>query len=464
MDVKRQKKQIQLKLPFIVASRGETPKTAKRVETSTAKHTTERPAEIKIERLMEEVVNPMNLSEALKRVIQNKGSPGIDGMTVRELHPYLEENWFQIDYQLLNGTYQPQPVKRVEIPKSGGGVRKLGIPTVIDRLIQQMLLQVLQVRWDSTFSQYSYGFRPGRSAHQAIAQAQEYIEEGYYWVVDIDLEKFFDRVNHDTLMGLLSKRVKDKRVLKVIRAFLNAGVMERGLVSNTNEGTPQGGPLSPLLSNIILDVLDRELEKRNHKFVRYADDSNIYVQSKRAGDRVMESITRFLECKLKLKVNQQKSAVARVNERKFLGFRFIIAKRVLRGIAPEALKRFKNQVRQITRRSCGKCIEKVIKELLPYLRGWVGYFRFCETTSELRSLDSWIRHRLRCMLWKQWKTPKKRSKELRQRGLKGKWVKLTAISSKGPWHISKTKSLCITLPNKYFDTIGLYRLASTKSA
>src|SRR6201992_1826621 len=342
-----------------------------------AKPAPERPA--CAEQLMEEVCDRGNLVRAWKRVRSNKGSPGVDGMTIAGAKVYLREHWPNIRSQLLSGTYQPQPARRVEIPKPGGGVRKLGVPCVVDRLIQQALLQVLQKQWDPTFSEHSYGFRPGRSAQQAVAQAQQYIAEGYGWVVDFDLEKFFDRVNHDKLMGAIAKRVEDKRLLKLIRAFLNAGVMENGLVSPSVEGTPQGGPLSPLLSNLVLDELDRELECRGHRFVRYADDCNIYVRSERAGQRVMESVTRFITQKLKLKVNEAKSAVARPQERKFLGFSFSAGPDIKRVIAPKALDRFKRRIRDITRRAKGVSMKTTIEELAPYMRGWRSYFGFCET-------------------------------------------------------------------------------------
>jgi RNA-directed DNA polymerase len=297
----------------------------------------------------------------------------------------------------------------VEIPKpDGAGVRKLGIPTVLDRFIQQAVMQVLQKRWDPTFSEHSYGFRPGRSAHQAVAQAQQYIAEGYSWTVDFDLEKFFDRVNHDKLMGRIAQRVEDKRLLKLIRAFLNAGVMENGLVSPSVEGTPQGGPLSPLLSNLVLDELDRELERRGHRFVRYADDSNVYVRSERAGQRVMESVTRFITQKLKLKVNEAKSAVARPQQRKFLGFSFTAGPEVKRIIAPKALNQFKQRIREITRRAKGVSIKTTMDELAPFMRGWRGYFGFCETPEVLLYLTRWVRLRLRAALWRQWKTPRRR--------------------------------------------------------
>ena len=341
MSLKDDKQQnIQLELDFSSALTGETRGVAgEEIESSVAASGPESPA--RTNRLMEEVCERGNLKEALRQVKGNKGSAGVDGITVNQLTDYLKLHWPAIREQLLSGTYEPKPVRRVEIPKPDGGVRKLGIPTVLDRFIQQAVMQVLQKQWDSKFSEHSYGFRPGRSAHQAVAQAQQYIVAGYSWVVDLDLEKFFDRVNHDKLMGQVAKRVEDKRLLKLIRAFLNAGVMENGLVSPSVEGTPQGGPLSPLLSNLVLDELDRELERRGHRYLRYADDCNIYVRSQRAGQRVMESITCFITHKLKLKVNETKSAVARPQERKFLGFSFSAGPEVRRVIAPKALDRFK---------------------------------------------------------------------------------------------------------------------------
>jgi RNA-directed DNA polymerase len=380
-------------------------------------------------------------------------------MTVDELPAYLRGHWSTIWEQLLKGTYQPQPVKRKIIPKPGGGERKLGIPTVLDRFIQQAVLQVLQRRWDRTFSEHSYGFRPGRSAHQAVAQAQRYIAEGFDYVVDIDLEKFFDRVNHDILMGRVAQRVADKRLLRLIRAFLNAGVMENGLVGPRDEGMPQGGPLSPLLSNLVLDDLDRELERRGHRFVRYADDSNVYVRSERAGKRVMESLTRFITTKLKLKVNASKSAVARPQERKFLGFSFTSGRRLKRCIAPQALQKFKRRVRKLTRRTRGVSLLQMVKELARYLRGWLGYFGFCETPSVLRDLDSWIRRRLRCVIWKQWKTFRRRRRGLVQRGLSENVAAWTAFRSHGPWRVSYSKALHVAFPSAYFDSLGLPHLA-----
>jgi RNA-directed DNA polymerase len=384
-------------------------------------------------RLMEEVCERENLKEALRRVKANKGSAGIDRMTVDGIADYLKQHWPAIREQLLSGTYQPKPVRRVEIPKPDGGVRKLGIPTVLDRFIQQAVMQVLQRQWDRTFSDYSYGFRPGRSAHQAVAKAQQYIAESRGWCVDLDLEKFFDRVNHDKLMGQIAKRVGDKRLLKLIRAFLNAGVMENGLVSPSVEGTPQGGPLSPLLSNLVLDELDRELERRGHRYVRYADDCNIYVRSERAGQRVMESVTQFITKELKLKVNETKSAVARPQERKFLGFSFTTGPEVKRVIAPKALDRFKQRIREITRRAKGVSMQTTIEELAPFMRGWRSYFGFCETPEVLVSLTRWVRLRLRAAMWRQWKTPRRRREALLELGVRLRLARNTAGSGLGPW-------------------------------
>jgi RNA-directed DNA polymerase len=427
------------------------------IEAFTVKRGTESPTS-PTEKLMEEVCGWENCQQALQRVQANKGKPGIDGMTVEELPGYLEEHWPTIREQLLGGDYRPQPVKRVEIPKPDGGVRKLGIPTVLDRMIQQAVLQVLQPRWNPTFSEHSYGFRPYRSAKLAVSQAQQYVTEGYDWVVDLDLEKFFDRVNHDRLMAAVAYRVGDKRMLKLIRAFLTAGVMEDGLVSAIDEGTPQGGPLSPLLSNLVLDELDRELEKRGHRFVRYADDCNIYVHSERAGQRVMASITEFITRRLKLKVNADKSAVARPRQRKFLGFSLGHGKEGKRRIAPKALTRFKKRVNELTARTRGKSIEQIVEELASYVRGWKGYFGFCQTPSVLERLDQWIRRRLRSILWKQWKRGTVRYRNLRKRGVNADLAARTAGSAHGSWRIADSPALHIAFPNSYFDSLALPRL------
>jgi RNA-directed DNA polymerase len=461
MDGERQKTGEQLSFPG--AGRGEAPKVSgEGIEPPTAKRESESPASTA--HLMEEVCERENLKKALKRVRSNKGSPGIDGMTVDELPGYLKEHWPTHREQLLSGTYTPKPVRRVEIPKGGGGVRKLGIPTVLDRFIQQAVMQVLQGRWDRTFSEHSFGFRPGRSAHQAVARAQEYVAQGNHCVVDIDLEKFFDRVNHDILMGRIASRVADKRCLKLIRAFLNAGVMENGLVSPTDEGTPQGGPLSPLLSNIVLDDLDKELERRGHRFVRYADDCNIYVGSERAGQRVMESISSFLVKKLKLRVNGEKSAVAKVGERGFLGFSFLNRKGPKRRIAPKAIRRFKERVRGLTRRTRGISIGRMVEQLGTYLTGWRGYFAYCETPSVLGNLDSWVRRRLRCVVWKQWKRGRTRFAELRKRDVNRNLAAKAAGSAHGPWNLSRSHALSFALPNVYFDSLGLPTLAARRIA
>jgi RNA-directed DNA polymerase len=413
---------------------------------------------------MEDVVERENLKTALAQVKRNKGAAGIDGMTVDDLPAYLKEHWLAIRAQLLDGTYKPQPVRRVEIPKGSGGLRPLGIPTVLDRFIQQAVMQVLQADWDRTFSETTFGFRPKRSAHQAVEQAQAYIASGYAVVVDIDLEKFFDRVNHDILMGLVAKRVADKRLLKLIRAFLNAGVMEGGLVSSTEEGTPQGGPLSPLLSNLMLDVLDKELEKRRHRFVRYADDCNIYVRSQKAGERVMAGIERFLEKRLKLKINKAKSAIAKPSVRKFLGFSFTSRKEPRRRIAPQALARFKARVRELTRRTCGRSLTQIAKELSRYLIGWRGYFGFCQTPSVLRTLDEWLRRRLRAIAWKQWKRGDTRFAELRRCGVGRDLAAQTAGAPHGPWRLANSPALAIALPNSFFASLGLASVAAPRPA
>src|SRR5215469_1340217 len=453
MSDKRQKNQ--LELAFTDESRSEAPRvSAEGTESLAAKRGTESLAIG--EQLMEEVCERENCKQALARVKANKGNPGVDGMTVHELPEFLKQHWPTIREQLLSGTYKPQPVRRVEIPKpDGGGMRKLGIPSVLDRFIQQAVLQVLQRRWDRTFSNHSYGFRPGRSAHQAVAQAQQYLAAGYGWCVDLDLEKFFDRVNHDKLMGSIANRIEDKRLLKLIRAFLNAGVMENGLVSPSVEGTPQGGPLSPLLSNLVLDEFDRELERRGLRFARYADDCNIYVRSEKAGQRVMEGITQFITQELKLKVNETKSAVARPQERKFLGFSFSAGPEVKRVIAPKALNRLKRRIREITRRAKGVSMKTTMEELAPYMRGWRSYFGFCETPEVLISLTRWVRLRLRAALWRQWKTPRRRRAALLKLGVHPRPARNTAGSGRGPWYLARAKALAFGLSNTYFRSLGL---------
>jgi RNA-directed DNA polymerase len=457
MNDKRQKNQLQMALAFTGEGRSEAPRTpGEGTESLTAKCETESPAGE--EQRMEEVCGRENCQQALRRVKANKGSPGIDGMKVSELPGYLKQHWPALREQLLSGTYPPQPVRRVEIKKPDGGMRKLGIPTVLDRFIQQAVMQVLQGRWDRTFSEHSHGFRPQRSAHQAVAKAQQYIAAGQRWVVDLDLEKFFDRVNHDRLMAAIARRVSDRRMLKLIRAFLESGVMENGLVSSVEEGTPQGGPLSPLLSNLVLDELDRELERRQHRFVRYADDCNIYVASERAGKRVMQSVTGFIRRRLKLKVNEAKSAVARPQERKFLGFSFTYGTQPKRRIAPKALLRCKRRVRELTCRTRGISVEQMTKELATYLRGWKGYFGYCQTPSVLRKLEAWMRRRLRSVIWKQWKRGKVRYVRLRQRNIGHDLAAQTAGSPHGSWRLAHSPALQSALPIAYFDSLGLPRL------
>ena len=454
----------QLELAFPTAPKGEAPRPGgEGTETRAASADVERQA-VWSGPSMEAIVERDNLRKALARVRRNKGAPGIDGMTVDDLAGHLKDHWRTIRAQLLDGTYGPQPVRRVEIPKAWGGVRPLGIPTVLDRFIQQAALQVLQRDWDPTFSEASHGFRPKRSAHQAVARAQTHIAAGNRWVVDLDLEKFFDRVNHDVLMGLVANRVADKRLLKLIRGYLTAGVLAGGLVGPTDEGTPQGGPLSPLLSNLMLDVLDRELEKRGHRFVRYADDCNIYVRSQRAGERVMASVERFLDRRLKLKVNRAKSAVDRPSRRKFLGFSFTAGKEPRRRIAPLALARFKSRVRELTRRTRGASLARIVEELSRYLIGWRGYFGFCETPSVLRQLDQWIRRRLRCIAWKQWKRGRTRFAALRRQGIGKDLAAKAAGSPHGPWRLSNSPALAIALSNAFLGTLGLASLTPDRAA
>ena len=399
---------------------------------------------------MEAIVERDNLKKALAQVRRNKGAPGVDGMTVDDLAPYLKDHWPAIRTRLLEGTYRPLPVRRVEIPKAAGGKRPLGIPTVLDRFIQQAVMQVLQAAWD-------------RSAQGAVRAAQVYIAAGDRFVVDLDIEKFFDRVNHDILMGLVAKRVSDRRILRLIRGFLTAGVLADGLVGPTDEGAPQGGPLSPLLSNLMLDELDRELVRRGHRFVRYADDCNIYVRSRRAGERVMASVAGFLARRLKLRLNPAKSAVAVPWQRKFLGFSFTSGT-PRRRIAPQALARFKSRVRELTRRTRGASLKQIIGEVSRYLVGWRGYFGICQTPSVLRGLDRWVRRRLRCIVWKQWKRGRTRFAELRRRGGGEDLAATAAGSAYGPWRLSNSPALASALPNAFLSALGLASLAPANAA
>ena len=411
--------------------------------------------------LMEEVVRRENLLSALKRVRANKGSPGIDGMTVEELPDYLKKHWPRIREELLHGDYIPQPVKRVVLPKPGGGIRELGVPVALDRFIQQAVLQVLTPLLDPTFSPHSYGFRPRKSAHQAVVQAKKYIAEGYAWVVDCDLERFFDRVNHDILMGRLATRITDKRLLRLIRRYLQAGVMIHGVVQERWEGMPQGGPLSPILSNLLLDDLDKELERRGHRFCRYADDSNVYVKTKRAGKRVFDSIERFLEKRLKLRVNKEKSAVAPCHERGFLGFGFTKGKMLKIKLSPKALRAVKYRIKALSRRSRGVSLDQMIQQLNIYLRGWIQYYRIVETSTTFPDLDSWIRRRLRCFMAKQWiRNCHTRYKNLVAMGVSGRDVLLFAASRKGPWAMSNMKPMKVATPNRFFEKLGLLSLSN----
>jgi group II intron reverse transcriptase/maturase len=407
---------------------------------------------------MERVVSIPNLQAALKRVEKNRGSPGIDGMKWNELRPWLRAHWKELCEQLLTGRYQPQAVRRKDIEKRGGGLRMLGIPNALDRFIQQACLQVLQPIFDPTFSQHSHGFRPGRRAQDAIREAQGYVQEGRRWVVDVDLEKFFDRVNHDVLMGRLAKRIEDKRMLKLIRRYLEAGMMANGVVIERLEGTPQGGPLSPLLANVLLDEVDRELERTGHAFVRYADDCNVYVRSRRAGERVMARLSK-LYGKLRLKINAEKSAVAPVWERQFLGLAFWVAPggRVKRRVAKKALQAMKEKVREITTRNGGRSLSQVTQELARYLTGWRAYFRQADTPRIFGDLDGWIRRRLRQLQLKQWRHGPTAFRELRARGVPYDTAASVAHGLRRWWRNAALSNTAF--PSRYFDELGLPRLA-----
>lgn len=408
--------------------------------------------------LMERVVAKDNMFYALHRVESNKGAAGIDGMTIESLRPFLKDQWPEIREQLLNGTYQPKPVRRVEIPKPDGGKRLLGIPTVLDRLIQQALLQVMNNIFEPTFTPFSFGFRPNKRAHSAVEKAREYIKEGHRWVVDMDLEKFFDKVNHDILMSRVARSIQDKRVLLLIRKYLQSGVMVNGCCIATEEGTPQGGPMSPLLANIMLNDLDWELWRRGHRFVRYADDCNIYVKSRRAGERVMAGVKRFVEERLKLKVNTKKSAVDRPWKRKFLGFSFTIHKEPKITIAPKTKKRFKDKIRELTSRSKSQSMNKRIKKINTYIVGWVGYYRLADTKSVFQTFDEWLRRRLRMCYLKQWKKPKTKKRNLVSLGIASEWASLISSSRKGHWRLSKTPQINKALGLAFWRKQGLRSL------
>ena len=407
---------------------------------------------------MEKAVSRSNMMAALDRVVSNKGAPGIDAMPVTALRGYLIENWPHIKEELLEGRYAPQPIRRVEIPKESGGVRMLGIPTVLDRLIQQALHQVLSPLFEPGFSESSYGFRPGRSAHQAVKAARRHVADGKRWVVDIDLANFFDRVNHDILVSRLARKIEDRRVIQLIYRYLQAGVLEGGVVSPRVEGTPQGGPLSPLLSNILLDELDKELEKRGHKFVRYADDCNIYLATCKSGERVMASVTAFLEGELKLLVNRSKSAVDRPWNRTFLSFGMTRHRTPRLTVGGKAVERVKRRIRECCRRGRGKSIAATIEELQPKLRGWMNYFRHAEVKGIFEELDGWIRRKLRCILWRQWKRTYTRAKNLMKRGLPKDTALKSAMNGRGPWWNAGAAHMNVAVRKSYFDKLGLVSL------
>lgn len=413
-------------------------------------------------RCMEAVVERSNLWRAYERVMSNKGAPGVDGLTVADFKAWLQQHWLAVKAALLAGEYMPRAVRKVEIPKPNGGVRLLGIPTVLDRLIQQALLQVLQPEFETGFSEHSYGFRPGRNAWQAVQRAQGYIREGRRWVVDLDLEKFFDRVNHDILMSRVARKVGDERILKLIRRYLEAGMMADGIATARTEGTPQGGPLSPLLSNILLTDLDRELERRGHRFCRYADDCNVYVGSEKAGQRAMAAITDYLERRLKLRVNREKSAVARPWHRKFLGYSFTWHKLVRLKIAEGSIDRLRDKVRDIVVGNASRNLGAAIDELNPVLRGWMSYFRLTEAQRVLQDLDGWVRRKLRCLLWRQWKHPTTRNRRLQERGLDAHRAWKSASNGRGPWWNAGARHMHEAYPKRFFDTLGLVSLSDTR--
>ncbi len=410
------------------------------------------------ETLIEKVLHRENLLEAHRRVVRNRGAPGVDGTTVDELMPYCRQHWSCHREEILSGHYTPQPVRKVLVPKPGGGKRMLGIPTVLDRLIQQALAQVLTPIFDPTFSTESYGFRPRRSTHDAVLRAREHIASGHRWVVDLDLEKFFDQVHHDILMARVARRIEDKRVLLLIRRYLQAGIMEEGVVSRREEGTPQGGPLSPLLSNILLDELDKELERRGHRFVRYADDTNVYVKSRQAGERVLDSLVRFLDRKLRLKVNRSKSAVARPWKRQFLGYSVTSHRKPRLRLAPQSVKRFKQKLRPVFRRARGNNLSVTIQELNPKLRGWIHYYRLVAVKGPLSELDAWIRRRLRAVLWRHWKTPRTRCKRLMSLGVNRPKAAHACWGRDGPWRSAAGSAINVAVPNQRFRDLELLSL------
>lgn len=409
----------------------------------------------KRQELMELIVGRENLKEALKRVKANKGAPGIDGMTVEELTLYLKAQWLRLREELLKGVYKPKLVKAVDIPKPGGGTRRLGIPTVLDRFIQQAILQVLTPMIDHTFSANSYGYRPGRSAQQAVSAGRRFVESGNRWVVDMDLEKFFDRVNHDVLMERMARRIEDKRLLKLIRRYLEAGMMVEGIVGSRKEGTPQGSPLSPLLSNVLLDELDKELEQRRHKFCRYADDCNIYVKSKAAGERVLSSLEKFLAKRLKLKVNRNKSVVGRPWRRKFLGYSMTLEYKPKLTIPRATIQRAKKELKVIFRKGRGRSLVKVVKEVNQFTRGWVAYYRLASAKTTLEEVDCWLRRRFRWLLWRQWKKPKTRAQMMIALGMDKERARLSAGNGHGAWWNSGASHMNASVSSDWLRGQGL---------